>query len=212
MTTGPRASPARSIRRVMAPGYPTHDVIRAVLFDWGNTLVALGVRSGAARRGPRARASPRFGAGAPGAGPAFTDAYSRAAAAAARRRSGRTRSTTRAEVASAARIARRRRAMPTAVSRFVVAEQPGLAPGASPRAGRRSSCSTRCARDGLKVGLISNAFDPPALMRELCSPRSGCSSASMRSPLSAEVGKRKPHPPIFESRARAGSESSRGRR
>ena len=97
---------------------PTH-VIRAVFFDWGNTLVAwefdpeLFVEGHV--RGPR-----RLRAGAPSQ-PAFTDAYSRAAAAAARRRAGG-RGRLHGRDRRAARLARRRRRR-GAVSRFVVAEK-----------------------------------------------------------------------------------------
>ena len=75
MTTGPRASPAKSIRRVMSPSYPTHDVIRAVFFDWGNTLVAWKFDPELFVEG-HVRGLAAFGAGAPSQ-PAFTDAYSR---------------------------------------------------------------------------------------------------------------------------------------
>ena len=75
MTTGPRASPAKSIRRVMSPSYPTHAVIRAVFFDWGNTLVAWEFDPELFVEG-HVRGLDAFGAGAPSQ-PAFTDAYSR---------------------------------------------------------------------------------------------------------------------------------------
>ena len=38
------------------PGYPTHHAIRAVFFDWGDTLVAWEFDSGALRRGAHSRA------------------------------------------------------------------------------------------------------------------------------------------------------------
>ena len=60
--------------------------------------------------------------------------------------------------------------------------------------------------DGLEVGLISNAFDPPALMRELFA-EIGLLERLDAIALSAEVGKRKPHALIFESAlAQAGVE------
>jgi len=50
---------------------------------------------------------------------------------------------------------------------------------------------------GLRVGLVSNLFDPPALMRDLFA-EIGLLERLDAVALSAEVGKRKPHPAIFE--------------
>ena len=50
---------------------------------------------------------------------------------------------------------------------------------------------------GLKVGLVSNLFDPPHLMRELFA-EIGLLARLDAIALSAEVGKRKPSPAIFE--------------
>ena len=50
---------------------------------------------------------------------------------------------------------------------------------------------------GLKVGLVSNLFDPPQLMRELFS-EIGLLDRLDAIAVSAEVGKRKPSPAIFE--------------
>jgi putative hydrolase of the HAD superfamily len=50
---------------------------------------------------------------------------------------------------------------------------------------------------GLKVALVSNAFDPPALLhRDL--ERLGVAERLDAAVFSSEVGKRKPHPAIFE--------------
>jgi putative hydrolase of the HAD superfamily len=50
---------------------------------------------------------------------------------------------------------------------------------------------------GLKTGLVSNAFDPPALLhRDL--ERMGLASRLDAAVFSSETGKRKPHPLIFE--------------
>jgi putative hydrolase of the HAD superfamily len=51
---------------------------------------------------------------------------------------------------------------------------------------------------GLKVGLVSNVFDPPALMRGLFAEL-GLLERLDALALSTEVGKRKPHPAIFRS-------------
>ena len=51
---------------------------------------------------------------------------------------------------------------------------------------------------GLKVGLVSNVFDPPSLMRGLFAEL-GLLERLDAVALSTEVGKRKPHPAIFES-------------
>ena len=50
---------------------------------------------------------------------------------------------------------------------------------------------------GLRVGLVSNLFDPPQLMRELFS-EIGLLDRLDAIAVSAEVGKRKPSPVIFE--------------
>jgi putative hydrolase of the HAD superfamily len=50
---------------------------------------------------------------------------------------------------------------------------------------------------GLKIGLVSNLFDPPRLMRELFA-EIGLLDRLDAVALSGEVGKRKPHPAIFE--------------
>ena len=50
---------------------------------------------------------------------------------------------------------------------------------------------------GLKVGLVSNLFDPPQLMRELFA-EIGLLDRLDAIAVSAEVGKRKPSPAIFE--------------
>jgi putative hydrolase of the HAD superfamily len=50
---------------------------------------------------------------------------------------------------------------------------------------------------GLKLGLVSNAFDPPPLLhRDL--ERMGVAQRLDAAVFSSEVGKRKPHPAIFE--------------
>ena len=63
--------------------------------------------------------------------------------------------------------------------------------------------------DGLEVGLISNAFDPPALMRELFA-EIGLLERLDAIALSAEVGKRKPHALDLRIRARAGGRRAGG--
>lgn len=52
-------------------------------------------------------------------------------------------------------------------------------------------------RRGLKLGLVSNAFDPPRLLhRDLAD--AGVAERLDAAVFSSEVGKRKPHPEIFE--------------
>jgi HAD superfamily hydrolase (TIGR01549 family) len=62
---------------------------------------------------------------------------------------------------------------------------------------------------GLKTGLVSNAFDPPALLhRDL--GQMGLGSRLDAAVFSSETGKRKPHPLIFRTAlARLGVEASR---
>lgn len=73
--------------------------------------------------------------------------------------------------------------------------RPGHLRGSSAR--RRTRC-WRALRDrGLKLGVVSNAFDPPALLhRDLAD--AGISARVDHAVFSSEVGTRKPHAAIFE--------------
>ena len=193
MTTGPRASPAKSIRRVISPSYPTHHVIRGVFFDWGNTLVAWEFDPELFVEG-HVRGLDAFGAGAPSQ-PAFTEAYSRQLLPllVGERED---------ELDYTAEIAALLASLGAggdagAVGRFVVAENRVWRPTHHLEPAVVELIDTLRAA-GLKVGLISNAFDPPVLMRELFA-EIGLLDRLDAIALSAEVGKRKPHALMFES-------------
>ena len=176
-------------------------MIRAVFFDWGNTLVAWEFDPERFVEG-HVRGLDAFGSGAPSQG-AFTDAYSRQLLPllVGERED---------EVDYAAEIGALFDALgatgnPDAVSRFVVAENRVWRPTHRLEPAVVEVIDTLRAA-GLKVGLISNAFDPPALMRELFA-EIGLFERLDAIALSAEVGKRKPHALMFESAlAQAGVE------
>ncbi len=175
------------------PSYPTREVIRAVFFDWGNTLVAWEFDPELFVEG-HVRGLAAFGPAAPPQ-PEFTDAYSSELLPllVGRRED---------EVDYTAEIGALFRSVGVdgdadAVSRFVVAENQvwrqthHLEPAVA-------AVIDELRENGLKVGLISNAFDPPALMRGLFADI-GLLGRLDAIALSAEVGKRKPHALIFES-------------
>jgi HAD superfamily hydrolase (TIGR01509 family) len=168
-------------------------VIRAVFFDWGNTLVAWKFDPELFVEGHVCGLA-AFGAGAPSQ-PAFTDAYSRELLPllVAEREE---------ELDYTAEIATLFGTLGAggdrdAVSRFVVAENRVWRPTHHLEPAVVGLIDTLRA-DGLEVGLISNAFDPPALMREVFA-EIGLLERLDAIALSAEVGKRKPHARIFES-------------
>ena len=87
-------------------------------------------------------------------------------------------------------------AEPDAAWRFVVAEQRVWRPA------HRLEMSALALLDalgdrGLATGLVSNLFDPPALVHELLAEL-GVLERLGAVAISAEVGKRKPHPALFE--------------
>ena len=168
-------------------------MIRAVFFDWGNTLVAWEFDPELFVEG-HVRGLAAFGAGAPSQ-PAFTDAYSTELLPllVGQRED---------ELDYAAEIAALLDALGAdgdagAVTRFVVAENRLWRPTHHLEPAVLELVDT-LRENGLKVGLISNAFDPPALMRELFA-EIGLLERLDAVVLSAEVGKRKPHALMFES-------------
>jgi putative hydrolase of the HAD superfamily len=176
-------------------------VIRAVFFDWGNTLVAWQFDPELFVEG-HVRGLAAFGAGAPSQ-PSFTDAYSRQLLPllVGEREDELDYTTEIAALFDSLGAGGDR----DAVSRFVVAENKVWRPSHHLDPAVVELIDTLRA-DGLEVGLISNAFDPPALMRELFADI-GLLERLDAIALSAEVGKRKPHALIFESAlAQAGVE------
>ena len=181
-------------------------MIRAVFFDWGNTLVAWEFDPELFVEG-HVRGLAAFGAGAPSQ-PDFTDAYSRQLLPllVGERED---------EVDYTAEVAALFGSLGAAgdadaVSRFVMAENRVWRPTHHLEPAVVEVIDTLRA-DGLEVGLISNAFDPPALMRELFA-EIGLLERLDAIALSAEVGKRKPHALMFESAlAQAGVEPGEAR-
>jgi HAD superfamily hydrolase (TIGR01509 family) len=168
-------------------------VIRAVFFDWGNTLVAWKFDPELFVEG-HVRGLAAFGAGAPSQ-LAFTDAYSRELLPLlVAEREDELDYTAEIEALLASLGAGGDDA---AVRRFVVAENRVWRPTHHLERAVVELID-RLRADGLEVGLISNAFDPPDLMRELFA-EIGLLERLDAIALSAEVGKRKPHACIFES-------------
>ncbi len=80
--------------------------------------------------------------------------------------------------------------------RFLQAEHEAWAPARE--MGAQSHALLESLRNrGLKTGLVSNAFDPPELLHE-DHRRMGLAERLDTAVFSSEVGKRKPHPLIFE--------------
>jgi HAD superfamily hydrolase (TIGR01509 family) len=168
-------------------------VIRAVFFDWGNTLVAWEFDPGLLVEG-HVRGLGALGRAAPPQ-PAFTEAFTEHVL-------PRLLGDREDEVDYAAEIGGLLASLGAAadqngVMRFLAAEQRVWRPT------HRLEPSVIDLLDavrerGLKVGLVSNLFDPPSLMRGFFGEL-GLLDRLDAIALSAEVGKRKPHPAIFES-------------
>lgn len=177
-------------------GYPTRGVIKAVLFDWGNTLVAWefdaalfveGHVQGLAAAGPPAPPQKMF-----------TEAY-------AERLLPRLLGPGEDEIDYGAEVTSLFAALGSgvdddAVLRFLAAEQRVWRPSHTVEASVLELLDALQER-GVKVGLVSNLFDPPELARELFA-NLGLLDRFAAVALSAEVGKRKPHPAIFDSALR----------
>ena len=82
------------------------------------------------------------------------------------------------------------------LARFLEAEHAAWAPARQQGATTPALLETLRAR-GLKVGLVSNAFDPGWLLRRDIADM-GVADLLDVAVFSSEVGKRKPHPAIFE--------------
>ena len=80
--------------------------------------------------------------------------------------------------------------------RFLAAEHEAWAPAREMGAQSHAMLDS-LRRRGLKTGLVSNAFDPPSLLHEDLR-RMGLAERLDTAVFSSEVGKRKPHPLIFE--------------
>ena len=169
--------------------YPA--VLEAVLFDWGDTLMQLGVGSRAARGRARRRAARAIGREpVPALTERFRDAYLPLLCGRARSRRSSTR-------------ARRGSCSPSSGSRSTTTSSTRFL-GRSTRPGRRRAArgTTHALLEalrerGLKLGLVSNAFDPAALLHADLE-QIGVAERLDVAVFSSEVGRRKPHPAIFE--------------
>jgi HAD superfamily hydrolase (TIGR01509 family) len=167
-------------------------VIKAVFFDWGNTLAAWefdpalyieGHRRGLEALGPQA---PRQ--------EAFTEAFGEQVL--PRLLGPGEDEIDYADEVAAVLASLGAAADDDAVMRFLVAENLVWRPRheLEPRV---LDLLDALRAGGLKVGLVSNLFDPPQLMRELFA-EIGLLQRLDAIAVSAEVGKRKPSPAIFE--------------
>jgi len=167
-------------------------VIRAVFFDWGNTLCAWEFDPELLVEG-HARGLAALGVPAPSQ-PAFTAAYDE-------RVLPLLLGPSEDELDYAAAIAALLASLGAAaddgaVTRFVEAEHRVWRP--SHRLEPDVLDLLDALREqGLRLGLVSNLFDPPALMRDLFA-EIGLLERLDAVALSTEVGKRKPHRAIFE--------------
>jgi putative hydrolase of the HAD superfamily len=167
-------------------------VIRAVLFDWGNTLAAWEFDPVLLAAGHRAGLE-AAGLGAP-TREAFTTAY-------AERVLPELLAPREQEIDYGAAVGELLRGLgydadEKAVWRFLVAEQRVWRPAHHVEPSSLSLLDAVRER-GLKTGLVSNLFDPPALLHDLFREL-GLLERLDAIAVSAEVGWRKPHPAIFE--------------
>ena len=167
-------------------------MVRAVLFDWGNTLAAWEFDPDLLVEG-HVQGLEAFGPGAPGRD-RFTTAYTETLL-------PRLLAQREDEVDYRAEVAGLLESLGTApepagVDRFLVAEQRVWRPSHKLEASALGLLDALRAR-GLRIGLVSNLFDPPALVRELLA-EVGLLERLDAIAVSAEVGKRKPHPAVFE--------------
>jgi HAD superfamily hydrolase (TIGR01549 family) len=168
-------------------------VIRAVFFDWGNTLVAWEFDAELFVEG-HVRGLAALGAVAPPQ-PLFTEAYSEQIL-------PRLLGDGEDEVDYAVEIGALLASLGSqadgdGVMRFLAAEQRVWRPSHRLEPSIIDLLDALRER-GLKLGLVSNLFDPPSLMRDLFGEL-GLLERLDAIAVSAEVGKRKPHPAIFES-------------
>jgi putative hydrolase of the HAD superfamily len=167
-------------------------VIRAVLFDWGNTLAGWEFDPELLVAGHRAGLDAV--GGSPPSQEAFTAAYTERilpALLAPREQ----------ELDYAAAVGELLHELGCeadgeAVWRFLVAEQRIWRPAHRLEPSALSLLDSVHAR-GLATGLVSNLFDPPALVRGLFGELGLLERLDVIA-VSAEVGRRKPHPAIFE--------------
>jgi HAD superfamily hydrolase (TIGR01509 family) len=172
-------------------------VIRAVLFDWGNTLVAWEFDPELLVAGHRAGLDALGLDPAPSYAPTqetFTAAYSEGVLPALR-------APREQEIDYAAAVGELLRELgcdadDAAVWRFLVAEQRVWRPAHQLGPSSLSLLDAVHER-GLATGLVSNLFDPPALLRTLFGEL-GLLERLDAIAVSAEIGLRKPHPAIFE--------------
>jgi HAD superfamily hydrolase (TIGR01509 family) len=180
----------------MIAGLPYPCVVRAVFFDWGNTLSAWEFDPELFVEG-HVRGLAALGPEAPGQEP-FTDAF-------AARILPRLVGPGEDELDYGAEIGALLASLGVpaddeAVQRFVEAEHRVWRPT------HRLEPAVVDLLDGLggqglRIGLVSNLFDAPELMRDLFDEL-GLLERLDAVALSGEVGKRKPHPAVFESALR----------
>lgn len=167
-------------------------MIRAVLFDWGNTLAAWELDPDLLVAGHQAGLE-AIGDGVP-AQPAFTEAF-------VDRVLPRLLAQREDEIDYAAAVADLFRELGADIdgdglSRFVAAEHHVWRPAHRLDASALALLDALRAR-GLRLGIVSNVFDSPDLVRELCATL-GVLQRVDTLQLSGEVGKRKPHGAIFQ--------------
>jgi putative hydrolase of the HAD superfamily len=167
-------------------------VLRAILFDWGNTLVRWDYDDELLAEG-HARGLAAIGGSAPASREAFSELYNeRVVPPLIARRED--------EVDYPELVRQTLAAVGVdtadgAVDRFVEAEHAVWRLAHTVQPGVLELLDELHAR-GLTVGLVSNLFDPPHLIRGTFA-QLGVLERLDAVALSAEVGKRKPHPEIF---------------
>lgn len=167
-------------------------MLRAVLFDWGNTLAEFELDPDLLVEGHRAGLA-AIGGDLP-AQPAFTEAFVGGVLPALL-------TPQEDEIDYRGALADLlgelgAQADAGAVQRFLVAEHRVWRPAHRLEASALALLDALRAR-GLRTGIVSNVFDAPELVRELCAALGVLERVEVLV-VSGEVGKRKPHPAIFE--------------
>ena len=168
-------------------------MLRAILFDWGNTLVRSGLDPELLAEGHR-RGLEAVGGEAPARCGEFTERY--ADAVLAPLLAQRDDEVDYAALVGAVLADLGLGGDADAARRFVAAEH-AVWRVAHPLEEEVLAMLDEVRARGLRVGLVSNLFDPPDLLRETFGEL-GVLQRLDAVALSAEVGLRKPHPALFE--------------
>ena len=183
-------------------------VLDAVLFDWGDTLFHFAYEEDLLEAGWEAGLATLEQDGLPGARGDGRQLPRALPPAPLRTRAGGRGRVSRPHARDPRRLRRRDRRTTSSTA----SSPPSTQPGAGAAAGTQTHALLDALRErGLKLGLVSNAFDPGWLLQEDLE-RMGLAERLDTAVFSSEVGKRKPHPADLPQRRSTRSASSRSAR